>query len=214
MLRRGGLISFAAARKFSGIISEQLAATTNTASLKKTRWVSASIRNSQSRRAGASSDRQDATKISLTNLGGAVIKVRCSHHNWRGVIKVLIFALVVVVLMAFTPRSTPAQSCCGELEQYLVDCQEDCGQKFIYGCNAQAGNTFMAPATVQCGSFAYCNRVGTYVPAGNCLDAATFSSRVLAPDAKAGFTAYVNAYVLDCTGRFVAVRMAFDRDLT
>lgn len=85
---------------------------------------------------------------------------------------------------------------------------------FIYGCNAQAGNTFLAPVTVQCGSSTYCNRVGTYTPAGNCLDGLAFSSGDIDSNASTVDAAYVNAYIIDCSGRFVAVRMAFHRELT
>jgi hypothetical protein len=128
--------------------------------------------------------------------------------------KTLMLAVAALGVLSLTPRSTAAQSCCGELEKYLIDCQEDCGQMYVYGCNPQAGNTFLAPVSVQCGSFTYCNRVGSYAPAGNCLDGPAVSSSTIDANARSVDTLYVNAYVIDCSGRYVAVRMALDLELT
>lgn len=130
--------------------------------------------------------------------------------------KTLILLFAVIALLSFTPRSTPAQTCCGQPEAYRVDCTEDCGQIVIYSCIEKASDTWMVVVTVQCGSGAYCNRVGTWAMAGYCADGVAIPSSTYRNSSSASVEAiaYVNAYVTDCTGRFVAVRMAFDRDLT
>ncbi len=119
--------------------------------------------------------------------------------------------LVVASSLAFiclAARPARAQ-CCGTLSfPYHIDC--GCGNQVLYQCYGGSGSQFMVYVTVNCGLCP--NRISTYAPAGECYDGVVVGT--VPPVAQgAGGTGggepmYVNAYVRDCTGRYVAVRMA------
>lgn len=70
---------------------------------------------------------------------------------------------------------------------------------------------------VDCGS-AGCYRVGTWAQAGYCGADRVVAALSLAPqDPASGRVeniAYVNAYVRNCQGQYVAVRMPIERQIT
>jgi len=113
------------------------------------------------------------------------------------------------------PRTTHAQSCCGEAIAVQVDCPNNCGSTFLYQCNEYGGNDWMAVAQFQCGSGDSCNRISSWEQAGYCFDAAHGSASTVAQkesrDSGKEDAAYVNAYVMDCRGEYVAVRLAMRR---
>ena len=70
---------------------------------------------------------------------------------------------------------------------------------------------------MQCGSGEGCRQVTNWAPAGYCYDdvVATLSSAApRAAHTSLENTAYVNGYVKDCKGQYVAVRMAIERQTT
>lgn len=115
--------------------------------------------------------------------------------------------LVMVSGLAFiflAPRPARAQ-CCGNASfPFTVDC--GCGIQVLYQCDRGAGNTFMAYVNVQCGLCP--NQISTYAPAGYCYNGVVVSSAPGSKQAAGGTLTYVDAYVRDCTGRYVAVRVA------
>jgi len=119
---------------------------------------------------------------------------------------------VVAASLAFfclAARPARAQGCCGSGPAFHAYCGLGCGSTILYTCNEGANNDYMAPAYV-CGA---CN-VEDDIPAGYCYDGVVSS---LSPVARAvasksgGTSIYVNAYVRNCRGRYVALRMAMAR---
>lgn len=116
---------------------------------------------------------------------------------------------VVVASLAFlflAARSAHAQNpCCGELILYHVDCG-DCGGTYVSICLDGAGNTYAPVITEDCCT----ERIQSYAPAGACVNGII---RPLSPQhpASGETSMYVNVYVRDCKGQYVALRMAMAR---
>jgi hypothetical protein len=132
--------------------------------------------------------------------------------------KALITVAIGFALLSFTPRPARAQACCGRLTGYPVDCG-DCPETLIFSCDEGDGDVYAVVANVTCDGGCY--SFDEYVSAGTCdADAA----KTLGPVAqrRASVTgetsSYVNwyvgnAYVRDCKGRYVAVRIAMARQV-
>jgi hypothetical protein len=125
--------------------------------------------------------------------------------------------LIVMVSLAFLSLiARPARAqCCGEAIAYHVSCGEGCGGDFVlYSCDDSGDGTFFATAYAQCGSGAACQRIEEDIPSGSCDDGLietlpTAKQDPASTNGEASF--YVNAYVKDCRGRYVAVQMPMAR---
>ncbi len=127
--------------------------------------------------------------------------------------KQLMLAATVMTFIAITPLLTQGQTCCGQPEAIMVNCPSNCGTMVYYDCNAYAAEDWMVIAHVQCGSFGYCGSNATWAIAGYCSDDAAIRSQALGElaDPEAETTPYENAYVRDCHGDYVALRLAIER---
>lgn len=126
--------------------------------------------------------------------------------------KTLVLGIAASVLLLFAPRSAQAQSRCGDSQQIPVSCPEGCGMINLYQCLPDEGNTFMAEGRANCGHGQYCGYVTFFIPSGYCYGLPSATRE--AASASVGEVVYINAYLRDCKGRYVAVQIAIDQQPT
>lgn len=134
--------------------------------------------------------------------------------------RTLLLAVIAFGILFLTAPSAGAQGvCCGRFGHVIVPCPT-CGEFYNAGvCSPDSdGPQSAVPVSVDCSSVGGCGRIVTYVPAGTCGDseaAASTQIRFVTPPTgpRTGAVILVNAYLRNCKGEFVAVRLAISRPI-
>jgi hypothetical protein len=131
----------------------------------------------------------------------------------------LLFAVVALGSFVLTAPSAIAQGvCCGRFGHVIVPCPT-CGEYYNAGaCSPDPdGPQSAVPVSVDCSTLGGCGRIVTYVPSGACGDSEAAASTAHRVVAHAGSPTEapirVNAYLRNCKGEFVAVRLAIARPI-
>lgn len=123
-----------------------------------------------------------------------------------------LFALAVVTFAFATPPARAQGVCCGHFGYTIVQCPT-CTDYYNQGhCSPDPdGPTSAVPFSVDCSTYGGCGRINSYAPAGGCgYDALSAKQRLGSGPAGSGGRGlvFVNAYLRNCKGEFVAVRLA------
>lgn len=127
--------------------------------------------------------------------------------------RTLALAVAAIGVIFLVPRTTRAQTCCGDSTIIPITCPFNNCTDYVYQCNRGAGDMWMGVLSRTCGTSQSCGRVTSFMTLGSGCDAAGGAPAQGSPEGNPSVEAIadVDAYVKGCDGKYVAVRVAIRR---